>query len=67
MSKKYLELDMDEYLENEFNGADEKKSDQMNLFDNLEQKDDKVDERSKYQSALICYAIANLEEVTTKS
>ena len=66
MSKKYLELDMDEYLENEFNGADEKKSDQMNLFDNLEQKDDKVDERSKYQSALICYAIANLEEVTTK-
>ena len=66
MSKKYLELDMDEYLENEFNGTDEKKSDQMNLFDNLEQKDDKVDERSKYQSALICYAIANLEEVTTK-
>ena len=66
MSKKYLDLDMDEYLENEFNGTDEKKSDQMNLFDNLEQKDDKVDERSKYQSALICYAIANLEEVTTK-
>ena len=38
----------------------------MNLFDNLEQKDDKVDERSKYQSALICYAIAKLEKVTTK-
>ena len=66
MSKKYLELDMDEYLENEFNGTDEKKSDQMNLFDNLEQKDDKDDERSKYQSALICYAIAKLEKVTTK-
>ena len=66
ISKKYLDLDMDEYLENEFNGTDEKKSDQMNLFDNLEQKDDKVDERSKYQSALICYAIAKLEEVTTK-
>ena len=59
-------FDMDEYLENEFNGTDEKKSDQMNLFDNLEQKDDKADERSKYQSALICYAIAKLEEVTTK-
>ena len=66
MAKKYLDIDIDEYLENKFSGADENKSNQMNLFDNLEQKEEKVDERSKYYSALICYIVAKLEEVTTK-
>lgn len=67
MSRKYLNIDINEYIENEFDGkVEEKKNSQINLFDNMMQKNDDTEKREKYHNSLICYCIAKLEEVTTK-
>lgn len=67
MSRKYLNIDINEYIENEFDGkVEEKKNSQINLFDNMMQKNYDTEKREKYHNALICYCIAKLEEVTTK-
>lgn len=67
MSRKYLNIDINEYIENEFDGkVEEKKNSQINLFDNMMQKNYDTEKREKYYNSLICYCIAKLEEVTTK-
>ena len=69
MSRKYLSIDMDEYLENEFNAEDNKKeSAQINLFDLTAQSQDDTEKlkRKKYENSLICYLVAKLRDITTK-
>ncbi|MGN1327265.1 MAG: 5'-3' exonuclease H3TH domain-containing protein, partial [Clostridia bacterium] len=70
MSRKYLDIDIDEYLENEFNVEGNKKENaQINLFD-LTTKNNQNDTEKlkieKYKNSLICYSIAKLIDVTTK-
>lgn len=66
MASKYIDINIDEYMENEFDGKTEETSNQINLFDNIEQKNDDTEKRAKYKNALMCYVIAKLEQVTTK-
>ena len=66
MARKYIDIDINEYIENEFNGKTEDKNDnQLNLFDNINKADDD-EKREKYKDALICYCIAELEKITTQ-
>ena len=66
MARKYIDIDINEYVENEFNGKTEDKNDnQLNLFDNINKADDD-EKREKYKDALICYCIAELEKITTQ-
>ena len=66
MAKKYLDIDIDEYMSTEFNNQNEKSSNQINLFDDIEKENDDTEKRAKYHDALVCYCIAKLEEKTTK-
>lgn len=63
LSRKYLDIDIDEYLEKEC--GEENNSNQINLFDDLENNNNENKEkRDKIKNCLICYCIAKLEEVT---
>lgn len=66
MSKKYVDIDIDEYMSNEFDNQKEKSSDQINLFDNINKENADIEKKEKYYNALVCYCIAKLEKVTIK-
>ena len=66
MAKKYLDIDIDEYINNEFDSQKEEKSNQINLFDNIDKEDDCTEKKEKYYNVLACYCIAQLEKETTK-
>ena len=67
LSRKYLDIDIDEYVEKEC-GEEKIKSNQINLFDNLENNNQNENEekKNKFKNSLICYVIAKLEEKTLK-
>ena len=66
MSKKYVDIDIDEYMSNEFDNQKEKSSNQINLFDNINKENADIEKKEKYYNALVCYCIAKLEKVTIK-
>ncbi len=64
MSIKYLDIDINEYIENEFKGVEDSDNNkQMTLFDSPKQ-DEQVLTKNKYKNSLICYVIAKLEKKT---
>ena len=67
MSKKYLNLDFEEYLNCDSTGKQEKNT-QINLFEMTanNQEDEEKNKKEKYTNSLYCYAIAKLQEITTK-
>lgn len=66
MAKKYIDIDIDEYMSNEFDDQKEKSSNQINLFDNINKENADIEKKEKYYNALVCYCIAKLEKVTIK-
>ena len=66
MAKKYIDIDIDEYMSNEFDNQKEKSSNQINLFDNINKENADIEKKEKYYNALVCYCIAKLEKVTIK-
>lgn len=67
MAKIYLDLDIEEYLEDELKGKDKEQNNaQMNLFDIQEKNNAEVNQREKYENAFYCYIISKLKEITTK-
>ena len=68
MARKYLNLDIEEYIENELNVDSDKKDVQINLFDITAQnkEDKKTHEKEKLKNSLLCYVIAKLQETTTQ-
>ena len=65
MAKKYLDIDIEEYIENEFGDSNKNNSAQLNLFDtNVDNKEEL--KKEKYINSLMCYVIAKLKEVTIK-
>jgi len=65
MAKKYLGIDIEEYMENEFEDSNKSNSAQLNLFDNNQNNGEEL-KKEKYRNSLICYIIAKLQEVTIK-
>lgn len=65
MAKKYLGIDIEEYMENEFEDSNKSNSAQLNLFDNNQNNEEEL-KKEKYRNSLICYIIAKLQEVTIK-
>lgn len=65
MAKKYLDIDIEEYMENEFESSGKTDSAQLNLFDNNSNNEEEL-KKEKYRNSLICYIIAKLQEVTIK-
>ena len=65
MAKKYLGIDIEEYMENEFEDSNKSNSAQLNLFDNNQKNGEEL-KKEKYRNSLICYIIAKLQEVTIK-
>lgn len=65
MAKKYLDIDIEEYMENEFEDSNKFNSAQLNLFDNNQNNGEEL-KKEKYRNSLICYIIAKLQEVTIK-
>ena len=64
MAIKYLEIDINEYIDNEFqNVKDSQENKQITLFDNSMQ-DEQLQKKNKYKNSLICYVIAKLEQKT---
>ena len=64
MSIKYLEIDINEYIDNEFKDVkDSQENKQITLFDNSMQ-DEQLQKKNKYKNSLICYVIAKLEQKT---
>ena len=66
MAKKYIDIDIDEYMSNEFDNQKEKSSNQINLFDNINKENADIEKKEKYYNASVCYCIAKLEKVTIK-
>ena len=66
MAIKYLNIDINEYLDNEFKDVvDKSENKQMTLFDeNNEIQDEELQRKGMYKNALICYVIAKLEKKT---
>ena len=65
MAKKYLDIDIEEYMENEFESSSNNNSAQLNLFDTNTNNEEEL-KKEKYKNSLICYIIAKLQEVTIK-
>ena len=65
MAKKYLGIDIEEYMENEFEDSNKSNSAQLNLFDNNQNNEEEL-KKEKYRNSLICYIIAKLQKVTIK-
>ena len=65
MAKKYLDIDIEEYIENEFEDSNKNNSAQLNLFDNNTNNEEEL-KKEKYRNSLMCYVIAKLKEVTIK-
>ena len=64
MAIKYLEIDINEYIDNEFKDVkDSQENKQITLFDNSMQ-DEQLQKKNKYKNSLICYVIAKLEQKT---
>ena len=64
MAIKYLEIDINEYIDNEFKDVkDSQENKQITLFDNSIQ-DEQLQNKNKYKNSLICYVIAKLEQKT---
>ena len=64
MAIKYLEIDINEYIDNEFKDVkDPQENKQITLFDNSMQ-DEQLQKKNKYKNSLICYVIAKLEQKT---
>ena len=64
MAIKYLEIDINEYIDNEFKDVkDLQENKQITLFDNSMQ-DEQLQKKNKYKNSLICYVIAKLEQKT---
>ena len=64
MAIKYLEIDINEYIDNEFKDVkDSQENKQIKLFDNSMQ-DEQLQKKNKYKNSLICYVIAKLEQKT---
>lgn len=66
IANKYIDIDINEYLESEFEGQQEQSNNQINLFDSMKPIEDDFGKRAKYKNSLMCYCIAKLEEITTK-
>ena len=67
MSNKYLEIDIDEYLQNEFKDLQENKNKQINLFDAMQDDSEQAKElarKNKLTNSFYCYIISKLEPVT---
>lgn len=64
MSKKYLDIDISEYVSSKF--EDKKEDAQINLFDSVTANNENQDKENIFKNSLICYCIAKLEEITTK-
>ena len=65
MSIKYLDIDINEYLDNEFKDVPEKEEDkQMTLFDEKNETQEELKKKQMYKNALICFVIAKLEQKT---
>lgn len=65
MSIKYLDIDINEYLDNEFKDVPEKEEDkQMTLFDEKNETQEELQKKQMYKNALICFVIAKLEQKT---
>ena len=66
MSIKYLNIDINEYLDNEFKYvADKSENKQMTLFDEKNEiQYEELQRKEMYKNALICYVIAKLEKKT---
>lgn len=65
MAKKYLDIDIEEYMENEFESSNKSDNAQINLFETSINNEEEL-EKEKYKNSLMCYVIAKLQEVTTK-
>ena len=66
MAKKYIDIDIEEYMDNEFGNKQENTNNQINLFDNVAQESEDTSLKERYYNALMCYCIAKLEQITTK-
>lgn len=67
MSKKYLDLDIDEYIETEFQNAGINENKQINLFEQTDSgQEEQIIKKNKMENALYCYVIKELENVTMK-
>ncbi len=66
MAKKYIDIDIEEYMDNEFGNKKENTNNQINLFDNVAQESEDTSLKERYYNALMCYCIAKLEQITTK-
>ena len=63
MASKYLDIDIDEYINGDKNGETE----QLNLFDiQNKTEENKQEEKEKLRDCIICYLIAKLKDVTIK-
>lgn len=65
MAKKYLDIDIEVYMENEFESSNKSDNAQINLFETSINNEEEL-EKEKYKNSLMCYVIAKLQEVTTK-
>ena len=65
MAKKYLDIDIEEYMENEFEDSNKSNSAQLNLFDTNPDNEEEL-KKEKYRNSFMCYIIAKLQEVTIK-
>lgn len=69
MSNKYLEIDINEYLDNEFKDLQGSKNKQINLFEEINGEDayeNELKRKNEVTSAFYCYIISRLEEATLK-
>lgn len=65
MAIKYLGIYISEYMENKFNSGNKNEATQMNLFDNVQNEDNR-EEKSKYYNSIVCYCISELKNVAIK-
>ncbi len=65
MAKKYLDIDIEEYMDNEFENSNRSDTAQLNLFDTNPDNEDEL-KKEKYRNSFMCYIIAKLQEVTIK-